>query len=231
MSLSRNQKSPMYLFKKIRQISLITLCLLMMACVSIPPEAPELSAQLGNRIAAIEQSNLTLLERYFDRKKQDIDEFIQNEWVPEFANQFFAEPAIANVWDQVVASGNKQDRLTFILKTSPKLQQQINQKRVELIQPLEVLEQRIETKLKADYAQAKAINNSITGFLLSASKVVENRDRYLEMVGVTDDKITQFIDKTDAIVADLLESSHNIEGKVAKGEKYLREINDLRNAL
>jgi hypothetical protein len=60
---------------------------------------------------------------------------------------------------------------------------------------------------------------------------VENRDRYLEMVGVTDDEITEFIDKTDAIVADLLESSHDIEGKVAKGEKYLRKINQLRDSL
>ena len=203
----------------------------MMACVSIPPEAPELSAQLGNRISAIEQSNLTLLHRYFDRKKQDIDDFIQNEWVPEFANQFFVEPAIANVWDQIVASGNKQDRLKFILKTSPKLQQKINQKRVELIQPLEVLEQRIETKLTADYTQAKAINNSITGFLLSASKVAENRDRYLEMVGVDSDEITQLIDTTDIIVSDLLQKSQNIEEKVAKGENYLRKINELRNSI
>ncbi|MFT4671041.1 MAG: hypothetical protein ACI945_000374 [Pseudohongiellaceae bacterium] len=221
----------MYLFKKTRQLSLITVSLLMMACVSIPPEAPELSAQLGNRISAIEQSNLTLLHRYFDRKKQDVDEFIQNEWVPEFANQFFSEPAIATVWDQVVASGSKQDRLKFILKTSPKLQQRINQKRVELIHPLEVLEQRIETKLTADYAQAKAINNSITGFLLSASKVVENRDRYLEMVGVTSDEITQFIDKTDSIVADLLQNSQDLEGKVTKGEKYLQKINELRASI
>ena len=221
----------MSLFKKIRQLGLLTISLMMMACVSIPPEAPELSAQLGNRISAIEQSNLTLLHRYFDRKKQDIDEFIQHEWVSEFANQFFAEPAIARVWDQVVATGNKPDRLKFILKTSPKLQQTINQKRVELIQPLEILEQRIEAKLTADFAQAKAINNSITGFLLSASKVVENRDRYLEMVGVSSDEVTQLIDSTDAIVADLLQSSQEIEGKVAKGEQYLQKINALRNSI
>jgi len=221
----------MSLFKKIRQLGLLTISLMMMACVSIPPEAPELSAQLGNRISAIEQSNLTLLHRYFDRKKQDIDKFIQHEWVPEFANQFFAEPAIARVWDQVVATGNKPDRLKFILKTSPTLQQTINQKRVELIQPLEILEQRIEAKLTADFAQAKAINNSITGFLLSASKVVENRDRYLEMVGVSSDEVTQLIDSTDAIVADLLQSSQEIEGKVAKGEQYLQKINALRNSI
>ncbi len=160
-----------------------------------------------------------------------MDQFIQNEWVPEFANQFFSDPAIARVWNQVVASGNSEDRLKFILKTSPKLQQRINQKRVELIQPLEILEQRIETKLTADYAQAKAINNSITGFLLSASKVVENRDRYLEMAGVSNDEITQMIDKTDSIVSDLLVKSKDLQGKIAKGEEYLQKINELHTSL
>jgi hypothetical protein len=221
----------MQMFKKLRQLTLIVASLSMLACVSIPPEAPQLSTQLGNRIAAIEESNLTLLHRYFDRKKQDVDQFIQNEWVPEFANQFFSDPAIARVWNQVVASGNSEDRLKFILKTSPKLQQRINQKRVELIQPLEILEQRIETKLTADYAQAKAINNSITGFLLSASKVVENRDRYLEMAGVSNDEITQMIDKTDSIVSDLLVKSKDLQGKIAKGEEYLQKINELRTSL
>ena len=221
----------MQLFKKLRQLTLIVASLSMLACVSIPPEAPQLSTQLGNRIAAIEESNLTLLHRYFDRKKQDVDQFIQNEWVPEFANQFFSDPAIARVWNQVVASGNSEDRLKFILKTSPKLQQRINQKRLELIQPLEILEQRIETKLTADYAQAKAINNSITGFLLSASKVVENRDRYLEMAGVSNDEITQMIDKTDGIVSDLLVKSKDLQGKIDKGEEYLQKINELRTSL
>ena len=221
----------MQMFKKLRQLTLIVASLSMLACVSIPPEAPQLSTQLGNRIAAIEESNLTLLHRYFDRKKQDVDQFIQNEWVPEFANQFFSDPAIARVWNQVVASGNSEDRLKFILKTSPKLQQRINQKRLELIQPLEILEQRIETKLTADYAQAKAINNSITGFLLSASKVVENRDRYLEMVGVSNDEITQMIDKTDGIVSDLLVKSKDLQGKIDKGEEYLQKINELRTSL
>ncbi|MDC3264413.1 hypothetical protein OAU51_03720 [Porticoccaceae bacterium] len=221
----------MQMFKKLRQLTLIVVSLSMLACVSIPPEAPQLSTQLGNRIAAIEESNLTLLHRYFDRKKQDVDQFIQNEWVPEFANQFFSDPAIARVWNQVVASGNSEDRLKFILKTSPKLQQRINQKRVELIQPLEILEQRIETKLTADYAQAKAINNSITGFLLSASKVVENRDRYLEMAGVSNDEITQMIDKTDSIVSDLLVKSKDLQGKIAKGEEYLQKINELHTSL
>ena len=62
-----------------------------------------------------------LLGRFFDRKKEDVDTFIQDRWVPEFAKQFFSEPAIASVWDQIVASGSKEDRLQFILRTSPLL--------------------------------------------------------------------------------------------------------------
>jgi hypothetical protein len=61
--------------------------------------------------------------------------------------------------------------------------------------------------------------------------VAENRDRYLEMVGVDSDEITQLIDTTDIIVSDLLQKSQNIEEKVAKGKNYLRKINELRNSI
>lgn len=59
----------MMLIKKTKKILIIAAVTCMSACVSIPPEAPELSAELGNQIAKIEQSNLTLLQRYFDHKK------------------------------------------------------------------------------------------------------------------------------------------------------------------
>lgn len=148
--------------------------------------------------------------------------------MPEFANQFFTEPAIADVWNRIVASGSKSDRLQFILRTSPTLQQKINHKRLELIQPLENLEQRIASKISAEYSQAKAINNSITSLLLSASEVVENRDRYLTMVGVSGDDVTQIIDTTDSIVSNLLETADNLDDKVAGAKKYRRKLEELR---
>ena len=221
----------MMLISRTKILAIITSMVLLTACVSIPPEAPELSAELGNRIAKIEQSHLMLLGRFFDRKKEDVDTFIQDRWVPEFAKQFFSEPAIASVWDQIVASGSKEDRLQFILRTSPTLQQKINNKRLQLIKPLEDLEQQIATRISADYSQAKSINNSITSLLLSAAEVVENRDRYLAMVGVNSDEVTQIIDSTDSIVGDLLDSANNIEDKVAAAEKYKRKLKELKASL
>ncbi|MDB4000966.1 hypothetical protein N9451_00705 [bacterium] len=219
------------LISRTKILAIITSMVLLTACVSIPPEAPELSAELGNRIAKIEQSHLMLLGRFFDRKKEDVDTFIQDRWVPEFAKQFFSEPAIASVWDQIVASGSKEDRLQFILRTSPTLQQKINNKRLQLSKPLEDLEQQIATRISADYSQAKSINNSITSLLLSAADVVENRDRYLAMVGVSSDEVTQIIDSTDSIVGDLLDSANNIEDKVAAAEKYKRKLKELKASL
>ncbi len=221
----------MMLISRTKILAIITSMVLLTACVSIPPEAPELSTELGNRIAKIEQSHLMLLGRFFDRKKEDVDTFIQDRWVPEFAKQFFSEPAIASVWDQIVASGSKEDRLQFILRTSPTLQQKINNKRLQLIKPLEDLEQQIATRISADYSQAKSINNSITSLLLSAADVVENRDRYLAMVGVNSDEVTQIIDSTDSIVGDLLDSANNIEDKVAAAEKYKRKLKELKASL
>jgi len=221
----------MMLISRTKILAIITSMVLLTACVSIPPEAPELSTELGNRIAKIEQSHLMLLGRFFDRKKEDVDTFIQDRWVPEFAKQFFSEPAIASVWDQIVASGSKEDRLQFILRTSPTLQQKINNKRLQLIKPLEDLEQQIATRISADYSQAKSINNSITSLLLSAADVVENRDRYLAMVGVSSDEVTQIIDSTDSIVGDLLDSANNIEDKVAAAEKYKRKLKELKASL
>ncbi|ACJ31130.1 hypothetical protein swp_4487 [Shewanella piezotolerans WP3] len=200
-------------------------------CATIPPEAPNLSSELGNRISALENANITLLNRYFDQKRIEVDRFIQDVWLPEFANEFFQKPFISDAWNTVVTENDKQQRLTFLLKTGPKLQEMINDKRIELIQPLDELERRIERNIKAEYGQARGINNSITSFLLSASKVSENRDRYLEMMGVSNDKLTTLIDRTDNAVSDLLKTGHKVDDKVNSAKKYLNKIKDIKESI
>lgn len=197
-------------------------------CVSFPPEVPELSVELGNRILAIETSNIALLHRFFDRKRNEIDRFIEQEWVPTFAEEFFSTEYIADVWDTIVSENNKQDRLRFIISTGPKLQEKINSKRLELIKPLDDLERRIENMLRAEYAQARAINNSITSFLISASKIVENRNRYLGMVGITDEKMADFIDETDNAVSGLLKKTKDSQEKVDAAKEYIKKIKSIK---
>jgi len=210
---------------------LIVIALSMVACASIPPEAPELSAELGNRISAIEDANITLLHRFFDQKRSEVDKFIAEEWVPTFAQEFFSNPEMVKAWNTIVKEDDKNQRLMFIVKTGPKLQETINKKRLELIQPLDDLSHRIEKSIRDEYRQARAMNNSITSFLLSASKVSENRNRYLEMAGVTDEKVGKLIDQTEDAVSDLLKGAKDAQGKIDKTKEYLDKIRSIRDSI
>ena len=210
---------------------LFVFLLLLVGCASIPPEAPELSTELGKRISAIEEANITLLNRFFDQKRQDVDTFIQEEWVPEFAEQFFSNQTIANAWQTIVRENDKEQRLQFLIRTGPRLQQRINQKRQELIQPLEALERAVEKQVRAEYAQARAINNSITSFLASASKVSENRNRYLAMLGVTDEKIGNIINETDDAVSTLLGKAEEVQDNVERADEFLDKVRKIRESI
>jgi hypothetical protein len=214
-----------------RKAPAIALLIALTGCASIPPEAPELSSELGRRISAIEDSNIILLKRFFDQKRKEVDKFIENEWIPEFAEQFFSNTKIASAWNTIVSENNKADRLQFITMAGPKLQERINQKRLELIQPLDELERRIETEIRNEYSQAKAMNNSITSFLLSASKVAETRNRYLEMAGIKNEEIGHLIDKTDDAVSDLLGKATSVQDKVTRAEAFITKVREIRDSI
>lgn len=196
----------------------------MIGCASIPPEAPELSGQLGSRITAIELAHNRLLEQFFAEKRRRVDDFVQEVWVPTFATEFFGDQRVDEVWKEVVKSNDPKDRLRFVVLVGPRLQSKINEKRTELIKPLEDLERAVKAKLKVDYDQARAINNTLTSFLQSASKVDANRKRYLEMLGLTDKQVDTFIDDTDEAVSDLVSKAKGVQEKVKSGEAFVDKI-------
>ncbi len=210
---------------------LIAVTLLVAGCASVPPEAPQLSTELGKRISAIEEANITLLHRFFDQKRAQVDRFIEQEWAPLFADEFFNNPTISDAWNTIVHEDDKKQRLTFLVKSGPRLQKAINAKRLELIQPLDDLERRIEKKVRDDYVQARALNNAITSFLLSASKISENRNRYLESVGVKDQQVGKWIDQTDDAVANLLSTTQAGKDRVDRGKAFIEKIRNIRDAI
>jgi len=200
-------------------------------CASIPPEAPELSAQLGARISSLESAHVRLLQEFFLEKRRRVDEFVQEVWVPIFAQEFFGDPRIDAVWKQVVQSQDPNDRLKFITLVGPKLQEKINRKRIELIQPLEELEATVKNRLKSEYDQTRAINNTLTAYLHSASKVEENRKRYLDMIGMTDKGVDKFVNETDRAVLDLVDAARSIEDRAKDADTYRETIRGILDNL
>ena len=52
----------------LRKVAILVFMFMIVGCVSIPPEAPQLSVELGKRINSIEGANIKLLHKFFDQK-------------------------------------------------------------------------------------------------------------------------------------------------------------------
>ena len=209
---------------KTRPALLGFLTLAVAGCVSIPNEAPELSQALGQRLKALENANMTLLQRYFDLKRRDIDRFIAEKWVPQFAENVFSNPEVTAEWRRVVQNGSDAERLQFLVDAGPALQLQINEKRLELIAPLDELERRVGRSIKQSYDEAAAINHTLTSFLWSAAEVAQNRDRFLEATGVTADRVSGVIDGVDTAVSSLVAGA-------GEATEYLRKLEEIKTTI
>lgn len=217
--------------KAIKGLLLPVLAVSFLGCASIPPEVPHLSSEIGKRISTIEDSNITLLHRFFDQKRRDVDEFIREEWVPAFAEEVFSTELVKNAWDTIVRENDKTERLKLLVRLGPRLQVRIDQKRNELMKPLNELEELIENNIRREYSQVRAMNASVTSFLLSAAKVAENRNRLLESAGVTQSQVDELVNQTDVAVASLLGSSQSVLDKVERGEQFIEKIKSLNDSI
>ncbi len=198
-------------------------------CVSIPPEAPELSQELGKRISALESANMGLVNKFFDLKRAEVDRFMNEKWLPRFAEKFFDDPNIKIAWGTVVKEDDKAQRLKFLTVVGPKLVNELNKTRRELIAPIDELERTIEQAIRAQYTQAKAINNSLTSFLLSAAKVKSAQSRYLELVGLSDAHISSAITEADKLVSNVLGAIDKAEDASDKIDGYKQKFDELKS--
>lgn len=205
--------------------------LLLGSCATIPPESAELSVELGKSIAALEKSYLSLLGRYFDDKRAVIDRFVLEEYAPAFAEEFFSNPMILGAWNTIVDENNEADRLRFILLVGPRLALHLEEKKREYTKPLDEIEKLVESEIRAQFAEVIAINSAITSFLVSASKVEENRNRYLEMVGVTDELVGHTISEVDTVVGNLVAGARSASEYADKAEAYLAEAKKIVDSL
>lgn len=196
-------------------------------CVQIPPEAPALSQELGSSLDRLEDRHTELVGRFFDEKREDVDRFFEEEWLPQYAEDFFNQPAIDRTWQQIVSSGDAEDRLRFVVTTGTRLQQELADRRRELMEPLNELERKLLTEVRSEYRQASAINNSITSFLTSASEVVANRDRLLAEAGIDQSEVEATMQDIDALTTDLLTGVEEVKDAARTADRYRARLQEL----
>ncbi len=71
----------------------------------------------------------------------------------------------------------------------------------------------------------------MTAFLQSASKVEENRKRYLDMIGATSADIDKFINQPDHAVSELVVAARSIDDRAKETERYREKIKSILDKL
>ncbi|MBW2960866.1 hypothetical protein [Mesonia aestuariivivens] len=203
------------------------LAFIFVSCVSVPKQAPELSEEIGIQLQELEHSHQQLIKVFFENERKQISDFVYEEWLPIFATNFFSQAGIEQVWQQIVTSENKQDRLEFILKTAPEIQFQTQRKYQELIEPLNQLESDLSNAIQQKYAVTNQLNNTITSYLYTAAKVDENRQRYLDRLGVAQTDTDKILAEAEMITDELVfqaEKAKEIEQRIEEYKAKLKEI-------
>ena len=86
----------------------------------------------------------------------------------------------------------------------------------------------MEKKIRNNYDETYAINNSLTSYLISAHKVDQSRKSFIENLGLKDEEINNVIYKVDEITENLVKSTENLP---QQADKYLADIKKLKSEL
>ena len=66
------------------------------ACATMGPAPPQLSAELGNRMAEMQGLHQLALESFFESERNRVEEFLEREWIPLFLRNFMGTSGLMN---------------------------------------------------------------------------------------------------------------------------------------
>jgi hypothetical protein len=195
----------------------------LVACATIPRAAPELSGQLTARIQETRIAHVELVRLYMDEKRAVVDRFIMTEWLPLYSETFFAIPEVLKEWERIARTNDTAERVRFIAGVGQRLQTQINQKRLELMAPLDETERAIARRLEDHYNEMLSVNTVLTGLLEAGAKSTETQQNIRRRLGA-EEKLPTYVDEANRIVNILVQSADSYEKNRAKIDSLIDVI-------
>jgi len=166
---------------------------LLTGCARIPRESVELSDRIGGGITGEHRAYVALVNLYFDQKRELIDQWIEQKYLPTF---------VANVRAELKAAGRDPD--VFNEELTVKLMRRVTQRRNEMQADLEKTRHALLDKVEANHALLRDANLQLTALLKSAADVQDShstlaaaltnsRRGTIDFAGI-DKKLTEYLE-------------------------------------
>lgn len=230
-----------------RKCLLFFLVALMGACAQVPKESVELSATVGRDLAVTHQAHRDLAKVLFQRMREDINRFIDDEYAPfqiraamarqsELANSDEASQrskslllAIRHAFTDDAPAGLQESVLLGMEHFLAAIRNDVEGLRAELLQPLAQQEASVLGSIDRSYQQLHHANSIVTGHLSSVAKVHNTQAELLAAMGVERDlrsEIGDSLSKASREVSALVTKGERLDGRLADAERKAQQLRE-----
>ncbi|WP_046757026.1 hypothetical protein [Kordia jejudonensis] len=154
----------------IKSIVTIGIFIGVVSCASIPASTATLSQEVISEANAMHQLNIALINKLFEERKDKVDDFVNNQYIPAFTKNFQAK---------IPQGVDISAELPNILKNVMPV---INRKRDSLHNLLDTQKQDMITSLNETYATYQQASTSLQNLISSAVKLKQSEANTLAQI-------------------------------------------------
>lgn len=192
-----------------KRLYLIVAAIILLAgCATIPRASVDLSIQLEQQLYALKQANESVINSVFEAKEQNMIAHIDNKIFPAYLDGLFKDSSIQNIWDEMVANNNDEERLEVIVWLNKNVQKKYKETKDSLLLPIKEERARVLKSFNDEFNVAIRMNNTVTRNIASANAIQES---YKNLASKLID-----VNRLDSIV---LNSLQVIDGKLNSMQK------------
>lgn len=214
--MNRDIKGMAFGYLLLSNLILFLFVLTVTGCAHVPKESVQLSEELTGMINSAQASHLALLDQYMAERRQKVDQFMNEKWIPKFMGEFVSKSNIVKlVEDEKDAAGKGKIMHEFMEEGS----KEIFKRRTSLTNSLDEIDRILRKALQEHYAEMLVINQSMTAHLRSAAKITSTRDELLQKLRINP-KVILPMDKINSSVEKIMK----YQGKLDELSNIVKEV-------
>lgn len=196
---------------KFAAAALIAASLTIVGCATVPRESVDLSYTVGQDIESLHQSYRELINRYFEALRGQVNDAIDQVFVPAYINSFVTSGKLIQH-----AQNQRADLVEAWARIAVK---RIDRERRERLQPLYDTERELLTSVNEAFDKVVRANATITAQLSSVVKTQHAQDEMLESV-----KLKGLREKINGALVDASAKTSKITNDISAADTKLDMI-------
>ena len=141
--------------------------LFLIGCASIPKESVQVSKIIGDGIAENEKAHLSLVNKYFELKSEQIDMWVVRVYFPKLIDNIKVELST------LLTENQYEEIVTVVIEKRDDMQKDLEKTRVKVV-----------ADIQENYTELIRANSDLTRLLQASSDLKEATEQQLKKVGV-----------------------------------------------